>query len=955
MQNLFLRRASTLALAFSLSGWAAATATAQETGTQEDAGPQLRGNSEVVVVTASKRQETVQDIAVAVTAITSEMRDEIGLTTVQDYTNFAPGLTYSTSNDRLGMRGVTRTSNNFGIRSGISNYVDGVYYSSAIPASREPIFVERVEVVRGPQGTLYGRDSIGGALNVISKRPTDTFEGQFNVGVGNFQSRKMEARISGPITDWLRYDVAGSRVIQDEGNLTNASGLESEGYRNDGYFVQAQLEGDVGENFEWWTRYARLQWDRIGAPGARTNAGDQQPYDTRFLPPGSNWPNGGFAFSGSPLVSNVMMTGNQTTNPTDDRTFNTDFTNIAHLQPTHEISLEAIYHAPQFDIKLLSGYVYYHYNLRQDSDGYPVQSYDFGGRTYQNERISEYNENRAWLSNEINFISNGDGPFQWVAGLYQYQENYTQPIYVSEQTSIGGFVQGLNDVLAFNFFNPLIELPDRTGHNSASGSEIGGDLYFHTNNEAINNAYGVFLQTDYELTDQWKVTAGVRWSKDVSNGRETARLIDHYATELALEAGLAPFAGLVGGQAVLNSLIQPRIDVTTALGGADPSTVSATNPCGFAGRGVVNINTSVAATNCADKTRYGIYFDPATGNSYRDIAASWNEVTGVLGVDFTPDPDTLVYAKYNRGYKPGGLGAAATFGLLINTPYTDKELVDAFELGFKRQWYFGNQQLTTNAVAFFYDYQGYQVPNQIVPDDPDGAGPLPRPPAYTTYVNLPQVETTGFELETIWSPTENLRFLFNYGYTNPEIQDSPSLVHSLDRFALDPLAQPIGAPVAGSGIQGQSVAGDILPNSPKNKIALNATYDWNFQDGSRLTPSISYFWQDISYNSIFNRQFTKVPAWDQTDARLSWTSSEGNVTLIGFIRNVFDEDAYDNKSYGLREGNNRNVRPGICGSTALNTVDHSVNPLGTLAEDCFTITNTYRPPRTYGAELQFRF
>src|SRR5262249_9847050 len=149
--------------------------------------------------------------------------------------------------DRLGMRGVTRTSNNFGIRSGISNYVDGVYFSSAIPASREPIFTERVEVVRGPQGTLYGRDSIGGALNVISKRPSSVFETQFNLGYGNYDSTKVEARVTGPITDWLRYSVAGSRVKQGEGYFTNYSGKETEGGRNDGYYLEGQLEGDIGE------------------------------------------------------------------------------------------------------------------------------------------------------------------------------------------------------------------------------------------------------------------------------------------------------------------------------------------------------------------------------------------------------------------------------------------------------------------------------------------------------------------------------------------------------------------------------------------------------------------------------------------------------------------------------------------------------------------------------------
>src|SRR5690606_16622161 len=249
---------SLLALGLAMPAMAQGSQPTPQAPPEEDQ-PNARGR-DVVVVTAQKREETVQDIAVAVTAITSELRDEIGLTTVQDYTNFAPGLTYSTASDRLGMRGVTRTSNNFGIRSGISNYVDGVYFSSAIPASRESIFVERVEVVRGPQGTLYGRDSIGGALNVISKRPSEDFEGQFNFGAGNFDQMKVEGRDTGPITDTLRYSVAGSRTAQNEGFFHYAARGETEGGRNDGYFIEGQLEGESGDRFDWWVRAASLPW-----------------------------------------------------------------------------------------------------------------------------------------------------------------------------------------------------------------------------------------------------------------------------------------------------------------------------------------------------------------------------------------------------------------------------------------------------------------------------------------------------------------------------------------------------------------------------------------------------------------------------------------------------------------------------------------------------------------------
>ena len=968
---------SLLALSFSMPAFAQNTPAQPASGPQTpQTAPQAEPQNQerdVVVVTAQKREESVQDIAVAVTAITSEMRDEIGLTTVQDYTNFAPGLSYSTANDRLGMRGVTRTSNNFGIRSGISNYVDGVYFSSAIPASRETIFTDRVEVVRGPQGTLYGRDSIGGALNVISKRPSDEFEGQFNLGAGNFDAMKVEGRVAGPITDWLRYAVAGSRTFQGDGPLKNAAGLETEGNKRNDYYVEGQLEGNIGETFDWWARLGTLNWDvRAGAPGGRTNAGDRQPYDTRLSgPPGGLNINSFFGFSG--VAFNVQKVGTQTTNPnTDGLTFNADFTQFAHLSPTTEGVLEAVYHAPQFDIKYLGGYVSYHYNLQIDNDGGPVSQYAVpfalgatipAGTPLSVRRITDYNEKRAWFSNEFNIVSTGDGPLQWVAGLYQYQENYTQPIYVSSHPGIGG------NVTQFLTGTVLPDLPDFTGRNDHSGSPQGGDLWYFSNNQGLNHAYGAFLQADYQFNDQWKVTGGIRYSKDVMNGSDQVRFISHY---------------LLGA---------PRVDGTSSFfGGADPSTVTVANPCGLAGKGIVNTNVTAANglinttpgigtfLSCGgptDRSRYGIYVDPLTGVAKRTLAASWHEVTGMLGLDWTPDADTLIYTKYNRGYKPGGLGCADTNCNLTSTPYTDKELVDAVEVGFKREWPEWN--LTTNAVAFYYDYQGYQVSNTIVPDEVGGI----RTPAYVAYINLPTTKTTGIELETIWYATDKLRLLFNYGYTNPEIGESPSLIHALDPFAQDRDANPQGAPIPFSAAQlaacpvarggnnttaplntpnctkqqGQSLDGNILPFSPKNKAALIGTYTFDFADGSTLDLTANYSWQDISYSSVFNRWATKIPSWDQTNLRAQWTNSDGNITLIAFMNNVFDEVVYDSRGGGRRISNSQRDNPlALCGSSPATSIVHgATTPTGFLAQDCLTITETYRPPRTYGAELQFHF
>jgi len=939
---------SLLALGIAMPAFAQQAESGPQTAPQagEDQGTN-RQDRDVVIITANKREESVQDIAVAVTAITSELRDEIGLTTVQDYTNFAPGLSYSTASDRLGMRGVTRTSNNFGIRSGISNYVDGIYFSSAIPAGRDPIFVDRVEVVRGPQGTLYGRDSIGGALNVITKRPTEEFEGQLNMVAGNFDQLGVSATVAGPITDWARYRFGYSRQSQGEGNLTNYANGDTEGYRKDDTYYEGQLEFDIGEDLDLWIRAGSISWDnRIGAPGARTGVDAPYPYNTRIFDSTADL--GVNPWFGLQDPSRTQV-GSQNTNPsiTDRLGFNTDFQNYAHLSPTSEVALEAIYHAPGFDVKYLGGYVWYNYHLVQDQDGSPIKGYTVGGRRYNTERVSDYVENRAWFSNEINVLSTWEGPLQLVGGIYQYQENYNQLVFVSQVADPGGPVLFFNDVVSgaflapgFSNFAPI--LPINTGLTSSSGAPSGGSLMYHTNNQSLNNAYGAFLQADYQLNDQFKLTAGIRWSSDVSNGREYARFISHDV----IRAAVAPLFGPAA------ALIPVRIDATSTVGGLDPAT-------GQVGSGVVGVDAAHPL---------GIYYDAATGNRYRDLHAEFDEVTGVLGIDWTPDDDTLIYGKYNRGYKPGGLGCAQVFCTLVATPFTDKELVDAFEIGFKREWPEWN--LTTNATAFYYDYEGYQISNTVVPEDPDGAGPALRPLPYASYVNLPNTKTTGFELETIWYPTDNLRFLFNYGYTNPEIGESPALVHSLDPFGLDPAAQPLGAAASCTGVgchglQGQNLDGNLLPFSPKNKLALNGTYTWDLEDGARVDSSLSYFWQDVAYSSIFNRSYSEIPAWDQTDGRVTWTSADGNISLIGFVRNMFDQVVYDSRGAGLRETSSTSTVTPTTATTATRYVapqecftspGTTPSAFGASApQSCYTVGETLRPPRTYGVELQIRF
>src|SRR5436190_23724565 len=166
---------------------------------------QATATIEELVVTAERREQSLQDVPVAISAFTSEQRDLVGINTVQDITNFTPGLQYSSQLDRISLRGVGRLTNVQAADPGVATYSDGVYTSSTVEAGKTPIFVDRVEVLRGPQGTLYGRNSIGGAINVISKRPTEDFYGEVRATIANYDRTLFEAVVSGPLAPDLQF------------------------------------------------------------------------------------------------------------------------------------------------------------------------------------------------------------------------------------------------------------------------------------------------------------------------------------------------------------------------------------------------------------------------------------------------------------------------------------------------------------------------------------------------------------------------------------------------------------------------------------------------------------------------------------------------------------------------------------------------------------------------------
>lgn len=866
---------------------------------------------EELVVTAERREQSLQDVPVAISAFTSEGRDLIGITSVQDMTNFTPGLQYSSQLDRVSLRGVGRTTNVHAADPSVSVYSDGIYTTSTVEAGKTPLFLDRTEILRGPQATLYGRNAIAGAINLISKRPTEEWYAEARATYANYNRHLIEGAVSGPTAiPGVLFRLTANWEKQTKGWYDNiVPGMPDEGNVIDTNIVEGQLKFDFNDNFEGWAKLTTIVWrNGGGGPGSR-GTWTPAPYSTFQVANAATTNDPGYGCSGRTTnVLNRSPLG--CTNPQldDPRKIASTVPFQVKLDDTLIFASEWTWHASNFDVKYTTGGARYHYNLnRPPNDNVaPVERFTLpGGLTIFPQQLYNYQEREEWWSHELTLSSTHDGPLQWLAGVYYWNEHYEQPTstYLFQQSQIanptGSSCPRFGNVCPPN---PLLQ---RTYD----------EPRFHIQSKAV---YG---QVDYAITDTLKFTAGVRYSEDTKKGSEEARVIC-----------FAFFACTPGFYPEQLSIFTPAVDITQSL-----FIPRATPPQGVS----------------SDFT-----FDPATGRARREYDGKWDQVTGSAGFQWEPDSDTNAYLRYSKGYKPGGFRIGVDTALTAN-PYTDKETLDDIEVGVKKT--FGNFQ--ANVAFFNYWYKNAQIPLTVV----DTSGGLVQ--ANSVFYNVPKAVSRGVEIETIWQPINNLQILANYSYLDSHITSARGPVDPADPAALDPDANPIGSLadcaarqananpadncaadlfslLQGGGFQlGQDLKGQKLPNAPKHKIAVNVNYTWEL-DAVSITGSVSYSWRAAQYGSIFNRSYTRSPSWDQVDARISYKPNNDKYTVILFVKNLLDDVGYEGGATASR-------REGYVGPATASAPGTPVTviPVSQGISTTYPIT----PPRTYGIELQYRF
>ena len=209
-------------------------AVAQTTNSDQVATSKFSPVLEEILVTARRREESLQDVPISITAFTEAALTNKGVKRLRDLEFSVPNVTFTDQGNAFGgfgIRGIYTLVRSIGVESGVSVYVDGVYQGRNSNTNIDVIGIERIEVLRGPQGTLFGRNTISGAVNITTKKPTEEFEGKVTAAYGNLDRISANVYLSGPIVeDKVFASFVGSHYKRDgfTNNLFYGQDLDNE-------------------------------------------------------------------------------------------------------------------------------------------------------------------------------------------------------------------------------------------------------------------------------------------------------------------------------------------------------------------------------------------------------------------------------------------------------------------------------------------------------------------------------------------------------------------------------------------------------------------------------------------------------------------------------------------------------------------------------------------------------
>jgi iron complex outermembrane recepter protein len=458
------------------------TAAAQETPTPP-ADKDQATTLDHVTVTARQREEDLQKVPIAVSVVNGEWLDRSYTVNTQQLSLLVPALYYNSANPRntaytirgLGSNTLSVSAANDGIEPGVGFYVDGVYHGRPATAAFDFTDIERIEVLRGPQGTLFGKNTTAGAINITSRAPTFTPEGNGELSYGQNGYLQAKGTISGPLTDTLAGRFS-AQFTERDGVLYNVRTGKDENELNN-YAVRGQLLFKPDDSLN------------IRLIGDVSNL-DSDCCTQNYLRVGRSLRGAARQFPG--LSANLPAHGFPAYSPPSRDVYDrlTDIDAPLHIDTQDGgVSLNADWNLDAVTLTSISAWRYWKWDVANDRDytGIPIQT------------VQRIPSRQDQYSQEFRVASNGDGPFSYVGGLYFYtQEINGKPISVYGPAAAYWLISTTT----------FPGMPD----NLADGYGQYGDSHFRM------KSYAAFGEVNYKFTDRLIGTVGLRYTYEDKNG-----------------------------------------------------------------------------------------------------------------------------------------------------------------------------------------------------------------------------------------------------------------------------------------------------------------------------------------------------------------------------------------------------------------------------------------------------
>lgn len=452
-------------LVVTLSAPPASAAEAEDNGNSNDSDV-----VEQIVVTANRRAENLQAVPTSVSAITTEQLKDLGITSTTAIAQYVPGVQLMSVNSNtdnfFSIRGVTQNDYAEHEESPVAVYMDGVYLSQASGTGALLFDTDRVEVLRGPQGTLFGRNATAGLVQYISKAPTDDPDGYFETSYGNYNANHTEAAFGTGIAPGWSFRISAANDYMDP-YMTNALYPDKGAGNSNSRAVRAQLkwEPDDGSFDSTLNLHGAIVNDRDGLYKFTNVYADPNDHLLSVYVPSNLNPWG--TCNGCDILGYKQPAG---------YSYYTSAADVVGYNKEHTLGSTITMHG-RFDDDLtvtsISDFTQYYKDYSEDSDSTPQDEYEYwtGVNTKQ-------------YSQELHIDNGGEGRLRWVAGLYYLQMN-------------GKYDEGTGEGAEYFSLVPLGPYP-------------GLDQRYQIDTKS----WSEFAQTEYDLVENLTLTAGGRWSTE---------------------------------------------------------------------------------------------------------------------------------------------------------------------------------------------------------------------------------------------------------------------------------------------------------------------------------------------------------------------------------------------------------------------------------------------------------